>query len=68
MAISREKHRAHRKKTKQLEAEKISTRLVEPMSVESPKAAKVGEKIKVPHKTRSALVQGEGRTMAMEVD
>jgi large subunit ribosomal protein L24e len=68
MAISREKHRAHRNQVKQLELRKTSTRLVEPVSIESPETGKVTEKIQVPRKAKSALVQGEGRTMAMEID
>ncbi|KAF9075220.1 ribosomal protein L24e-domain-containing protein [Rhodocollybia butyracea] len=64
MALSREKQRAHRKKT--LESAKASSsKLVEPMAVDS---AKVREKIKVPAKSRSALVQGEGRSMTMDLD
>lgn len=66
MAASREKYRTHRKKT--LEAAKGSIKLVEPMSLESPATEKVREKIKVPAKVRSALVQGEGRSMGMELD
>jgi len=65
MAAAREKHRAHRKK--KLEA-KTSVTLVEPMSIESPETEKVLEKIKVPVKARSALIQGEGRSMGMEID
>jgi large subunit ribosomal protein L24e len=68
MAISREKHRAHRQKVKELEAAKTqSTTLVQPISMESPKTEKLLERIKV-RKTKSALIQGEGRTMAMEID
>jgi len=71
MAISREKQRAHRKKT--LEAAKASSsKLVEPMAVDSAESSttKVREKIKVSAKTksRSALVQGEGRSMTMDID
>jgi len=66
MAVSREKHRAHRKKT--LQSSKNSVKLVEPMSVESGETEKVQEKIKVSAKARSALVQGEGRSMGMEID
>jgi len=61
MAVSREKQRAHRKKT--MEAAKSSVRLHQPLSTESPR-----EKIKVAVKTKSALVQGEGRSMGMEID
>ena len=65
MAASREKQRAHRKKT--LEAIKSSVKLHEPISTESP----AREKIKVPAKavkTRTALIQGQGRSMDMEID
>jgi len=65
MAAAREKQRAHRKK--KLEG-KASVTLVEPMSVESPETEKVLEKIKVPVKARSALIQGEGRSMGMDID
>ena len=64
MAASREKQRAHRKKT--LEAIKSSVNLHEPISTESPVAR---EKIKVPVKvTRTALIPGQGRSMDMEID
>ncbi|KAF5377016.1 hypothetical protein D9757_007711 [Collybiopsis confluens] len=68
MAVSREKQRAHRKKA--IEAAKAnasSSKLIEPTaSVES---SKMREKIKVPGKSRpSALMQGEGRSMTMEID
>lgn len=66
MAASREKHRAHRTKT--LEAIKSSVKLHEPISTKSPIAR---EKIKVPVKTvktRTALIQGQGRSMDMEID
>lgn len=62
MAAAREKHRAHRSKVR---AAENSGRLHEPLSVES---STTKEKIKVPVKTRSALVQGEGRSMGMEID
>ncbi|KII88435.1 hypothetical protein PLICRDRAFT_54272 [Plicaturopsis crispa FD-325 SS-3] len=65
MAASREKLRAHRKKV--LEG-KTSVKLVEPLSKDSPAKTLVREKIKVPAKSRSALVQGEGRSMGMEID
>lgn len=61
MAASREKQRAHRKKT--LEAVKSSVRLHEPISAETRK-----EKVKVLVKAKSALVPGERRSMGMEVD
>jgi len=63
MAASREKQKAHRKKT--MDSIKESVKLREPLSVES-SAAK--QKTKVPVKTKSALVQGEGRSMGMEID
>ncbi|KAF8964062.1 ribosomal protein L24e-domain-containing protein [Flammula alnicola] len=63
MAAAREKHKAHRKKV--LDAAKSSVKLHEPISAESPKAR---EKIMVPIKTKSALIQGEGRSMGMEID
>jgi large subunit ribosomal protein L24e len=66
MAVSREKHRAHRKKM--VESAKTSIKLIELMSLESGETKKVREKIKVSTKTRSALVQGEGRSMGMEID
>lgn len=63
MAASREKLRAHRKKT----VEKTTVRLVEPMAVESMEE-RVREKIKVHAKSRSALIPGEGRSMGMDID
>ncbi|KZP19494.1 hypothetical protein FIBSPDRAFT_828056 [Athelia psychrophila] len=65
MAAARDKQRAHRKK--KLEA-KSSVTLVEPMSVESAGSEKVLHKIKVPAKSKSALIAGEGRTMGMDID
>ncbi|KAF9052880.1 ribosomal protein L24e-domain-containing protein [Panaeolus papilionaceus] len=62
MAAAREKQRAHRKKV--LETVKSSVKLHEPMSTDS---SKERTKIKVPT-TRSALIQGEGRSMGMEID
>ena len=59
MAASREKKQAHRKKT--LEAIKSSVKLHEPISPAL-------EKIKVPVKTGTALIQGQGRSMDMEID
>lgn len=61
MAASRDKQRAHRKKT--LEATKSSVKLREPISTEVPK-----EIIKVAIKAKSALLPGEGRSMGMELD
>jgi large subunit ribosomal protein L24e len=66
MAASREKVLAHRKKL--LHAKADATKLVEPVSLESPTTEKIREKIKVPTKSRSALVQGEGRSMGMDID
>ncbi|KAG6837308.1 hypothetical protein H0H93_011910, partial [Arthromyces matolae] len=66
MAVSREKQRAHRKKS--LEAVKSSVKLHEPVIVESPTSTKISEKIKVSAKSRSALVPGEGRSMGMDID
>ena len=64
MAAARENQRAHRKK----KLEKTSVTLVEPMSVESPETELVLEKIKVPVKAKSALIQSEGRSMGMDID
>ena len=64
MAVSREKLRAHRKK----KLEKTSVKLLEPMTVDSAEAETVREKIKVPAKSRSALIAGEGRSMGMDID
>jgi large subunit ribosomal protein L24e len=66
MAISREKHKTHRRKV--LEAKKISLDLVQPTRAESSQAAKISEKIKVSTKPRTALVPGEGRSMGMDID
>jgi len=60
MAQAREKHKAHRKKV--LDAAKLSVKLHEPLSMESP----TREKVLV--KAKSALIQGEGRSMGMEID
>ncbi|KIK57742.1 hypothetical protein GYMLUDRAFT_246729 [Collybiopsis luxurians FD-317 M1] len=70
MAISREKQRAHRKKAiEAAKAKASSSKLVQPMAVDSTESSKVREKIKVPAKSRpSALVQGEGRSMTMDID
>jgi len=64
VAAAREKQRAHRKK--KLEAVKASVKLHEPMVVDS--VEKTREKIKVPAKARSALIQGDGRSMSMVVE
>jgi len=63
MAASREKQRAHRKKV--MDAAKTSVRLHEPISTET---STIKEKIQVPVKARSALIQGEGRSMGMDID
>jgi len=65
MAISRDKKLSHRKKI--LEASKASVRLHQPISTDA-KPSKMPEKIKVPVKARSALIQGEGRSMGMDID
>ncbi|CCM04611.1 uncharacterized protein FIBRA_06795 [Fibroporia radiculosa] len=67
MAASREKLRASRKK-KLEKAKTMSTKLVEPMAAQSSESEKVREKIRVPAKSRSALIPGEGRSMGMEID
>jgi large subunit ribosomal protein L24e len=64
MAVAKAKQRAHRQKV--LDKVKGSVKLHEPMAAEE--TPKVREKIKVPAKSRSALVQGDGRSMGMEVD
>jgi large subunit ribosomal protein L24e len=65
MAVAREKHRAHRQKKMQTAVPSI--KLHEPMAVETAGPSKIQEKIKVPAK-KSALIQGEGRSMGMDVD
>ncbi|KAJ6502481.1 ribosomal protein L24e-domain-containing protein [Mycena sanguinolenta] len=66
MALARDKHRAHRRK--KLDAAKSSAvKLLEPTTA-SPEASKTREKIRVVSKSRSALVQGEGRSMGMDID
>ncbi|KAJ6547633.1 ribosomal protein L24e-domain-containing protein [Mycena capillaripes] len=66
MAVSRDKHRAHRRKV--LEAAKSSAvKLLQP-TTGTPEASKTREKVKVSSKSRSALVQGEGRSMGMDID
>jgi len=66
MAVAREKQRAHR--AKRLAAKSTSVRLVEPLAVESTSTEKELEKIKVPNKSRSALLMGDGQSMGMDVD
>jgi large subunit ribosomal protein L24e len=65
MAAAREKQRAHRKK--KMEG-KTFVSLVEPESVESPETEMALEKIKVPINAKSALIQGGGRSMGMDID
>ncbi|KAF8844467.1 hypothetical protein BDN67DRAFT_921759 [Paxillus ammoniavirescens] len=66
MAVAREKQRTHR--AKKLAAKSASVKLVEPMALESPQTEMVLEKIKVPTKSRSALIKGEGQSMGMDID
>ncbi|KAI0810973.1 ribosomal protein L24e-domain-containing protein [Irpex lacteus] len=66
MAASREKLRAHRKK--KLLEKSSSVKLVEPVAMEAEEPERIREKIKVPTKSRSALVPGEGRSMGMDID
>ncbi|TFK76390.1 hypothetical protein BDN72DRAFT_954143 [Pluteus cervinus] len=67
MAVSREKQRAYRKKT--LDAIKSSpVKLVEPMVMDTAESSKIREKIKVPTKSKSALIPSEGRSMGMDID
>jgi len=61
MAASREKQKAHRKKT--MEGIKATAKLHEPIETEAPR-----EKIKLSVKTKTVLVPGEGRSMGMEID
>jgi large subunit ribosomal protein L24e len=65
MATAKAKQRAHRQKA--LEKAKTSVKLHEPVAVEE-EALKVAERIRVPSKSKSSLVQGDGRSMGMEVD
>ncbi|KAJ8517568.1 hypothetical protein ONZ45_g5266 [Pleurotus djamor] len=65
MAVAREKQKAHRQKVKEAASKKTSVSLLQPTAVETPERTK--EKIKVPVK-RSALIQGEGRSMGMDLD
>jgi large subunit ribosomal protein L24e len=66
MALSRDKHRAHRKKV--LEVAKASAGKILQPTATSPESSKIREKVKVPSKSRSALIQGEGRSMGMDMD
>jgi hypothetical protein len=51
-----------------MDPSKSSVKLVEPVTVEAPEDPKAREKIRVPVTKRSALVQGEGRSMGMVID
>ncbi|KAG2158203.1 ribosomal protein L24e-domain-containing protein [Suillus bovinus] len=62
MSVAREKQRAHR--TKKLAAKSVSVKLLEPTAMEE--TVEVLEKIKVPAKSGSALIRGEGRSMDMD--
>jgi len=64
MATSREKLKTHRKKQSE---SRTSVRLLEPLA-DASSPEKIKTKIKNLEKPRSALVVGEGRSMAMEVD
>jgi large subunit ribosomal protein L24e len=66
MAVARDKHRTHR--AKKLATKSVSVKLLEPTAMETRKTNEVLEKIKVPAKSRSALMQGEGRSMGMDID
>lgn len=66
MAVAREKQRAHR--VKKLAAKSTPIKLVEPIAVGSTSTDRELEKIKVPNKSRSALVMGDGQSMGMDVD
>lgn len=67
MLASKEKLRTHRKKKLEA-AKKASVKLVEPMALDSPEKERIRKKIRVPAKSRSALIPGEGRSMGMEID
>jgi large subunit ribosomal protein L24e len=64
MAVSREKQRAHRKKVLD-KAQKVSVELHKPLEAETSES-RIRDKIKV--STRTALIQGEGRSMGMDID
>ncbi|KAI6150444.1 ribosomal protein L24e-domain-containing protein [Pisolithus tinctorius] len=66
MAVAREKKRAYR--AKKASKAVASVKLVEPVAVETTRTAGALEKIKVPVKGKSSLIQGEGRSMQMDVD
>jgi len=63
MAASREKLKAHRKKSES----RTSVRLLEPM-VDPSAPERIKTKIREVEKPRSALVIGDGRSMCMEID
>ncbi|KAF8238603.1 hypothetical protein L208DRAFT_1241543 [Tricholoma matsutake] len=63
MAASREKQRANRKKT--LEQSQVSVQLHRPLESEVSES-RIRDKIKV--SSKSALIEGEGRSMGMEID
>lgn len=66
MAASREKQRAHRKKV--LEKAQVSVELHKPLEAEVSES-RIRDKIKVAAKSsKSALIQGEGRSMGMDID
>lgn len=65
MAVAREKKRAFRARKA---AKTTSVKLVEPITTEASRTEKALDKIKVPVKNKTALVQGDGRSMDMDVD
>lgn len=64
MSAAREKKRAYRAKKA---AKSTSVKLVEPVAVEASRTAGL-EKIRVPVKAKSSLIQGGSRPMQMDVD
>lgn len=76
MAVAREKHRAHRRKKMDAVKAKADAyavhQLVQPMEEQSISDSPVREKQKIKVKAKSALksalVQGDGRSMTMDVD
>ncbi|KAL4077087.1 ribosomal protein L24e-domain-containing protein [Scleroderma yunnanense] len=65
MAAAREKKRAYRAKKA---AKTASVRLVEPVAMEAAQSEKTLQKIRIPVKNKSTLIQGEGRSMDMDID
>jgi large subunit ribosomal protein L24e len=65
MAAAREKLKTHRRKTAQKHVANV--KLLEPTDVRTEEASMIVEKIRVPTKSRSALIPGEGRSMAMDM-